>query len=399
MRYDSLKDKTVVLFGAGEFGRIVLEELMKSSIKPAYFVDNNICIRNINKPCFFNGFEINSPDVLLLEEKKNLRIIITPGYPQFYEIKSQLIKMGLEDQIFSSRIGDYAKLMIIDLIDRCNLKCPTCARGLGVMPTSSKRMDKMLYKDILLKGRTEGYSRVALFNWSEPFLNTDLVEYIKIAKQENMSVLLSSNLSIKKIAHFEEVLATGVDHLTISISGDTQEIYQINHRGGNIDLVYNNIHLIFEMLQKKRINTKICLKFLKFTYNHSSEEKLAQIAKTYGINFKVHPGCGNPLNKDDYNLKHMLEQLVDYESNEDPDYNNGVCELMLRHVAIDYKGMTYLGCCNANVESTLIGKYLDLDSDYIFAKRYAHHKCVSCKWKRIPLTNKEVDKIRENVNK
>jgi len=61
--------------------------------------------------------------------------------------------------------------MYIDLIDGCNLSCTTCVRSYKHIMPSTKRVMKIdLYKQIILKGINEGFSIVALYNWSEPFL-------------------------------------------------------------------------------------------------------------------------------------------------------------------------------------------------------------------------------------
>ena len=96
---EDLRNSKVVLFGAGKNGRKILELLMDNGITPAYFVDNY----EASKTVALNGntFPVKEPKVLLNEEKQNLRIIITQGFPLSLKIESQVKSLGLDECLYT----------------------------------------------------------------------------------------------------------------------------------------------------------------------------------------------------------------------------------------------------------------------------------------------------------
>ena len=291
---------------------------------------------------------------------------------------------------------DDLTVLYVDVPNSCNLKCKTCPRGMGEMRNTQDIMDINLFKNIVKKGKKEGYKLAGLYNWTEPFLCRNLAEYVKSARKE-LEVSLSSNLSLKEIPHLEETLAAGVNHLIISVSGHTQEIHGINHAGSNLDIVKGHLQDISVMLKKRRIRTNIVLRLIKFSYNHMSEEPLRKYADSLGIGFEVIDGAGDPLRKINNDNK------PDENINADPpcqlkteiDFSAGICDLIANTMPVDHKGDAYLCCCHPNTENFLIGSYHDTEPDRLLALRYTHPSCKNCGWKRIPLIQKEEKAIRE----
>ena len=74
----------------------------------------------------------------------------------------------------------------VDVIDVCNLKCPTCFRGVGVIPNAPKKMPLSKFDDIVAKLKNEGFKWIGIFNWTEPFLNRNLQDYVAIVKDHSL---------------------------------------------------------------------------------------------------------------------------------------------------------------------------------------------------------------------
>ena len=396
MEFDELKDKRIVLFGAGYNGVLILDKLLMNGINPLYFVDNfkKSLPASLSKQA--TEVPVNPPKSLLTENTHDLRIIITPCDKMIHnEIKSQITEMGLLDNIYNIRT--IAKGMCIDIINKCNLSCPTCARGNGQIKSTQGVLDTKKFREIVKKGKYEGYSQVGLYNWTEPFLVKNLEKYVCISKEEGMRVRISSNLSLNKIPHLESTLRAGVDELCVSVSGYYQDVYQINHKGGKIEVVFKHLRTLSRLLKQKKIDTSVNLRFIKFQYNHDCEEPLQRLAEKLGISFHTIPGTGNPLQdvKRDYLMAHKKPVLL--KANEEPvcgiKFDTGICNLLTHHVAINHEGNTFLCCCYPNHCGTYIGKYIDLNYNAILSLRYLHPKCKSCNMIRVPITNEEQEAI------
>ncbi|MCL2187587.1 MAG: polysaccharide pyruvyl transferase family protein [Defluviitaleaceae bacterium] len=97
--FDEIGEKQIVLFGAGQNAQVFLDKMEEAGVPPCYFVDNNVAMHAGKK------YEVRQPNVLLQEDKDNLRIIITVKSLFVYEkIEEQLINMGLGDCIIKQEI-------------------------------------------------------------------------------------------------------------------------------------------------------------------------------------------------------------------------------------------------------------------------------------------------------
>jgi len=101
--FKKLQSNNVVLFGAGKNGKKYLNQCLTNGIVPLYFVDNNNTTRfiycDVSTGKSGAMFAVNNPKMLALENKENLKIIITPNPPLYDEIRKQIIDMGLENCI------------------------------------------------------------------------------------------------------------------------------------------------------------------------------------------------------------------------------------------------------------------------------------------------------------
>jgi hypothetical protein len=95
-----LKDKKVVLYGAGNLGRAKLSALNEQNMIPAYFVDQShggeIELNGVKYP-------VKAPKELLKEDESKLRIIITPDEPYYTEIAGVIREMGLWDCLAATK--------------------------------------------------------------------------------------------------------------------------------------------------------------------------------------------------------------------------------------------------------------------------------------------------------
>jgi hypothetical protein len=48
-------------------------------------------------------------------------------------------------------------IFYVDIIDRCNLQCRTCVRGVNLLPNSAKSMSLPVFRKIVTKAKKEGY--------------------------------------------------------------------------------------------------------------------------------------------------------------------------------------------------------------------------------------------------
>ena len=133
----------------------------------------------------------------------------------------------------------------IDPINICNLRCPLCPTGQGVLGRPRGRMDLADLKQIVNEIAPYAY-RIELYNWGEPLLHPEIVEMIEYAHQRRISVRLSSNLNRLSADMAWRLVKSGLSQLIVSIDGATQETYAAYRRRGGLDVVLKNLRLLLE---------------------------------------------------------------------------------------------------------------------------------------------------------
>jgi len=247
-----------------------------------------------------------------------------------------------------------------------------------------------MFERIVTKSKSEGYDTIALYNWTEPFLNRRLPEYVFVVKGLGLSCELSTNLSFTNRSELiKKTLAAGIDRLIVSVSGYHQEVYEINHRGGNLAYVKENLAHIIKLRSNGAAQPKVYLRFIEFDYNAGELPVLREYARSIEVEFEVIPGVGRPdrpvntyASEDIYQ-----DRLKNYVSEKRYEQDGEVCPLIMDTLSIDASGKAYVCCACPNYWFFQIGDYLDMSKEEILMKRYSHPICASCPYPRRGVTD------------
>lgn len=300
------------------------------------------------------------------------------------------------ENINSSRV-------FIDIVNACNLRCPECIRGTRTMPNSNAEMPFELFQKICYKLKAEKYKTVELYNWTEPFLHKTIHIFIAEAKRIGFEVVLSSNLSLKKIPLLIDAFDAGLDRLDVSVSGFTNEMQQIYHRGSDIEIVKGHLKNI---AQHPKYAKKTSLKLLNFGYNTQSLIVFAEFVSKYGMGSTAIAAAGNPLSatgKKRFFVSIPPKIAVNFESA--PEYiyydidailqnRSHLCEIGIIPT-IDHTGKVYLCCDRPNSRIFCLGNYLEVSVEEMLLKLYVHPECANCTYeKTLPLSEQQKEKMQ-----
>lgn len=281
-------------------------------------------------------------------------------------------------------------LLYVDVIDACHLKCPACVRGVRAFPNTSTKMPLDMFDRIVHKAKSDGAYRVSIFSWIEPFLCRNLHEYIKIVKNYGLECGVSSTLSLRNINEFESALRH-IDLLTISISGYEQEIYEINHRGGRIAWVKDNLAKLSMLKRSGKTKVNATLRMLSFDYNAEEEPKLRYYAAGLGINFEVLRASGHPqrMPQSSNERDELLKRLAAPFDTGWQQQSGKLCPLIFEHITVNANGDVYQCTAYGNFDILKIGSYLKLSREDILFRRISQPICRSCTWVRRDVTGDE----------
>lgn len=191
-----------------------------------------------------------------------------------------------ETEIALNRIKVQAKpyILKIDLTNACNLRCPGCPTGIGLIGRRKTILDLSRIDQLLAE--VAQYAYIAhLYNWGESLLHRQAPEVVRRFVNANICTSLSSHLSIKDFNRIEAVCEAGLDHLTVSIDGTTSENYQRYRRGGNFELVMSNLQRLVKLRETKRFRTVIEWQMLAFGHLEGELETAFQLAKSIGVDW------------------------------------------------------------------------------------------------------------------
>ena len=135
---------------------------------------------------------------------------------------------------------------MIEPTNICNLKCPLCPSGAGLLKRERGYMSLSLFKSIIDEIEKHTFM-LLLWNQGEPFLNPDFLEMVKYAHSKKLFMMTSTNANI--LPDPKEIVRSGLDMILISFDGATQETYNKYRMNGDLAKVLNNVR---ELVKAKK---------------------------------------------------------------------------------------------------------------------------------------------------
>jgi radical SAM protein with 4Fe4S-binding SPASM domain len=123
-----------------------------------------------------------------------------------------------------------------------------------------------------------------LYFQGEPFLNPDFFGMVQTARQLGYYTSTSTNGHYLTEANCEKLITAGLNRLTVSIDGTTQEVYRKYRVGGSLEKVLTGLQTLNEV--KKRHKGKgpyVIFQFIVFGHNEHQIEEARAMADAYGV--------------------------------------------------------------------------------------------------------------------
>lgn len=298
-------------------------------------------------------------------------------------------KFIIKDMHDSDKLKNEIFQCLIDIVSTCNLSCPTCPQGNDAIQVQGLMQIDMFRKIVKkLKSDYPHLRTISLYNWTEPLLHNKLPEFIEIVKKAGFRCNLSANLN--HIKNLENIIKKELDHLIISLSGFTQEVYQVGHRNGNIETVKQNMKILSELVKKFSPNTDVTVRYLKYKHNLSEIPAMKKYALSLGFNFQTfwsyymgvelmlqHLSTPEKTNKATMDVIKILGNEPREFSDSLKPYDKGRCHLRENEIVLNSAGEVQL-CCGSLTPIYLKENYLDLTPEQIYSRRHNADLCKSC---------------------
>jgi radical SAM protein with 4Fe4S-binding SPASM domain len=169
----------------------------------------------------------------------------------------------------------------IELTNCCNLRCPECATGSGLLKRPAGFMDIALFEKITDELRPY-LMNLNLYFQGESMMHPDFFSILELSK--GIPVTLSTN------GHYlvnqpGRLISSGLRKLIVSVDGSDQNTYSAYRKGGNIETVFRGLEKIKEARKRTDSKMKVEIQMLVNSYNEHQIEEIRRIARLYNATF------------------------------------------------------------------------------------------------------------------
>jgi radical SAM protein with 4Fe4S-binding SPASM domain len=203
----------------------------------------------------------------------------------------------LETQLQQNRIvdaGDFPKVVLIDTISYCNLKCSMCVhkdmkRKKGTMPWDlfTRIIDEIADVDKRVRVWMVFFGEALLLKRRKPSI-FDMISY---AKRKGLTdVVLNSNANLLDERAARGLIEAGLDAIYIGLDAFTPETYAQVRVGGNYEqTVCNVVHLIKMKQALNASNPEVFVQFVEMDVNQQEKEGFIKFWLAQGAQVKIRP--------------------------------------------------------------------------------------------------------------
>ena len=195
--------------------------------------------------------------------------------------------------VFSYTVKRYAGIAIhpplppaisVELSSTCNLGCPECFTGTGILRRRSEFMSSDLASIIASQFRGRALSAWLSFQ-GEPLMHPQFFQIAELFA--GMNPVISTNGHFLDRETCLRLSESSLKEIIISYDGVTPDAYNIYRKGGDHARVTEGIRMLAAIIGKRRSAPKLTLQFLLHRGNEHETHAAAVFAASIGAGFRV----------------------------------------------------------------------------------------------------------------
>lgn len=172
----------------------------------------------------------------------------------------------------------------VELSSRCNLACPECVTGAGLLQRKNEFISFSLAKKIAAELRGNTLSSWLCFQ-GEPMMHPRFFDIVDLFGE--MNPVISTNGHYLSEEACLRLAASPLGKIIISYDGISPEVYNIYRRGGNHALVTEGIRRLANAIRVNGSSLKMDLQFLLHRGNEHEASAAAGLASSLGAGFRI----------------------------------------------------------------------------------------------------------------
>lgn len=262
------------------------------------------------------------------------------------------IKVLRDKERFSMKPGYPVNDLRIELSNVCNHQCIFCANR--KMTRKKGFINEDFLKRILQDAYQEGFRGVGYYSTGEPFMSSNLAEYIRWAKKIGYEyVYITTNGAVTEFERIKEVIDAGLDSIKFSINGTNRENYELVHGRDDFNWVIRNLKETYEYKKKLKRMLNVFVSFAVTKYTEDTVQEFIDTYKEYADDIIT----ANVIDMGGY-VPEVNEFLLTKSQSDFPDGMTIPCYSLWNAVIITWEG--YLTACCADFQNYFI--YADLNN-------------------------------------
>lgn len=174
------------------------------------------------------------------------------------------------------------KIFMIEVTNRCTLRCPTCFSH-----QDGRQKADLSYANFkkIIDENHDLIESLTLYNYGEPLLNDDLPAMVAYAKSQKIGFIkIATNGMNLTSTRAKELIASGLDYLSISIDGATRKVYEKFRVGGDFKKVVTYTRNLVKLKNMLKSTLKIEIQFIIMRHNEHEIEAIEKLARKLGVN-------------------------------------------------------------------------------------------------------------------
>jgi sulfatase maturation enzyme AslB (radical SAM superfamily) len=160
----------------------------------------------------------------------------------------------------------------VEISSRCNLRCPVCPNK-DLAQSQKGDMAWPLFKKVVDQAR-EFACEINLHHRGESLLHPEVGRYLKYAAARGIFSKLHTNGTLLNRGMSAEILASGLQRLSISFDGFSAAVYNKNRAGASFEQVTENISgFLLRRRQLLKKTPRLAIEVLEFAASRSELKK------------------------------------------------------------------------------------------------------------------------------
>lgn len=171
----------------------------------------------------------------------------------------------------------------IEPINVCNLKCPECPTGVGVLKRARGQMTLEKYKHVL-NHLGSNLIYLNLYVQGESMMHPHFAQMVQMAREKGYYTSCSTNGHYINDEIAERLVVANMTRLIFSVDGLTQNSYEKYRKGGDLHVVLEGIRNVVAAKKKHKSRFPIVvMQFLVFEHNEHELFGVRAFAKDLNV--------------------------------------------------------------------------------------------------------------------